>query len=391
MGLRFCVRSTAVSGRRGLVVRRTDVAWKNLSRQKGRLAVSVSGVAFAVLLILLLQGLYNGITAQATEYIRSVDADIWVAEAGTPGDFFHSVSLLPVSLREPLLGVDGVAEVTPLLGRPVVFNLNGSDVDFFLLGVDPASGVGGPPGVEKGKRRPEAGEIVVDRVFARNNGLELDDDLDVLGRRFRIVGIAKGGNSVLGQFAWATLPDVGEIFDSGDIVSYFMVRGTTSSDPKAIALGVRNDVPGANPITSEEFVRKNTADLREGFLPIVGVLALVGFIVGTVVIGLTIYAATLEKRSEFGLLKALGLSNWRLLRIIWRQSLIAGAIGLLTGIPLTLIIGFGLEAALPSFVTAFRLIDVIVVSVLVLGMSVVASFMPARPVIRLDPAQVFRV
>jgi putative ABC transport system permease protein len=71
------------------------IAWRNLVREKTRLAISVAGVAFAVLLILLLRGLYAGITAQATEYIRSVDAHVWVAEAGTPGDFFHSVTLMP--------------------------------------------------------------------------------------------------------------------------------------------------------------------------------------------------------------------------------------------------------------------------------------------------------
>lgn len=372
-------------------MRRTDVAWKNLSRQKARLAISVGGVGFAVVLILLIRGLYSGITAQATEYIRSVDADLWVAQAGTPGDFFHSVSLLPSSLETPLREVPGVTHVTPLLGRQVVFTLGRSDVDFFLLGVDPLSRIGGPPGLVSGRRPTEPGDIVVDKVFAHNNDLHIDDVLDVLGQRLRVVGLARGGNSILGQFAWASLTDVARMFDQQDTVSYFIVSRTPETNADALAGRIRAEVPGTNPLTRAEFVRKNTADLREGFLPIVWVLVLIAFIVGTAVIGLTIYTATLERRHEYGLLKALGFSNSRLLRIVWRQSLIAGGIGLAVGVPIALLLGIGLERLIPSFVTAFQFGDLLVVAVSAVAMSLLASFIPARPVTRLDPAQVFRV
>src|SRR3990170_4454073 len=103
----------------------TNIAWKNLTRERTRLAISVGGVAFAVLLILIVRGLYTGITDQATEYIRSVDADLWVMQAGTPGDFFHSVSLLPEEDLGQIQSVEGVERAVPLVSLTVVFRLDG--------------------------------------------------------------------------------------------------------------------------------------------------------------------------------------------------------------------------------------------------------------------------
>ena len=86
-------RLNVYAGPAGFYLLRGGIAWHNLTRERRRLAISVGGVAFAVLLIVLLRGLYSGFLAQATEYIRSVDAELWVAQSGTSGDLSHSVSL----------------------------------------------------------------------------------------------------------------------------------------------------------------------------------------------------------------------------------------------------------------------------------------------------------
>lgn len=88
---------------------------------------------------------------------------MWVAQEGTPGDFFHSISLLPAGLEKRIEAVEGVEEAFPLVSLTVVFRLRGKDVDFRLQGVDPATGVGGPPAIDTGKGRPGRGQLVVGR------------------------------------------------------------------------------------------------------------------------------------------------------------------------------------------------------------------------------------
>lgn len=365
------------------------LAWKNLVREKTRLVISVGGVAFAVLLILLIQALYTGLLGQATSYIESVDADIWVAQADTPGDFFHSISLLPAQTETALARVPGVERATPLVGRPVVFTYEGKTRDFFLLGVDPRSGIGGPPSIVSGDGSLRKGEIVIDRVFAHNTGIGVGDALDIRGVTFEVTGIAKGGNAVTSQFAWTSLADSAKVLESEGVANYFLI-GTDAAD-SGVAERIERSVRGTKAMLQSEFIDENTSDLREGFLPIVYILVLVAFSIGTVVIGLTIYTATLEKRREYGVLKAIGFSNRRLLAIVFSQSLVAGVLGLITGVAATFAFAAVLERILPSFVATFRARDVAIVTAAVLLMSILSSFVPARPVVRLDPSQVFRV
>jgi putative ABC transport system permease protein len=368
-----------------------QIAWKNLSRERMRLAVSVGGVAFAVLLILLLRGLYRGITDQATEYIRSVGAEVWVAQAGTPGDLFHSGSLLPRSLEAELESVDGVDQATPFVMRSVVFRHRGKDRDFRLVGVDPRRPSMGPPGIVSGRNATAPGEIVVDRVFARNAGVDVGETLSIRQRDFKVVGLARGGNTIVTQYAWAPLADAARVLELEGIANYFLIDVAPGRDSSQVAAAIRQDVPAAKPMLEEEFLDKNTADLREGFLPIVLVLVLVGFVIGTVVIGLTIYTATIEKRREYGVLKAIGFSNRRLYAIVYGQALVAAAIGFVVGLGLTFAVAAGVEKLVPSFATTLTGVDFGVVAAAALLMSGLASFIPVRPIARLQPAEVFRV
>lgn len=367
------------------------IAWRNLVRERTRLAISVGGVAFAVLLILLIQGLYTGVNQEAGRYLRSVDADVWVGQAGTRGGFGHSVSVLPADQRTAVAAVGGVAEVAPLFGRPVVVASDGRDADVFLMGFDTSSGIGGAPANERGAEAPGRGEVILDAVFADEEGFEIGDILDVGGQRLTVAGIGTGGNSLITQYAWAGIDDVAAVAGSPGIVSYFVVRGDGSVDATELARAIEASVPGVVATTGDTFVSDSTADIRESFLPILFVLVLIAVVVGTAVIGLTIYTAVLEKRLEYGVLKAIGFSNRRLLGIVWRQSLVAGLLGLGAGMLLTLAVARLIEELLPSFVVALRAGDVALVALAALVMSTVAAFLPVRPVTRLDPASVFRV
>ncbi len=383
-------RSGVADDRGVAVIGGTGIAWRNLVREKTRLAISVGGVAIAVLLILMVRGLYTGFLDQATAYIRGVDTDVWVAQAGTPGEFGHGVSLQPAERADQLAAVEGVERVDPLLMRPVVFELDGDEVDLFLVGVA-SSGVGGPAAVEKGQRVPGRGEIVVDRVFARSEGVGIGDALEIQGRRLRVVGIARGGNAFIFQYGWASFRDVARVLDSGGLVNYFLVGASPGVDADRLAQRIRTEVDGAEPFTEDGFAAANSEEISEGFLPILWVLVVIAFAIGTAVIALTIYTATLEKRREYGVLKAIGFSNRRLFGIVWRQALAAGTLGLAVGVVAALGLAGLLERLLPSFIVTIRLADVVVVGLAALAMGAVASFVPMRPVARLDPAQVFRV
>nr|MDQ6928504.1 FtsX-like permease family protein [Actinomycetota bacterium] len=100
--------------------------------------------------------------------------------------------------------------------------------------------------------------------------------------------------------------------------------------------------------------------------------------------------ATVEKTREYGVLKAIGVSNRRLYVIVLQQSLLAAMGGLVFGCVLSLLLGPAVERIVPVFVTQIRVGDIVFASVGALLMAVAASFVPARRMARLDPAEVFR-
>jgi putative ABC transport system permease protein len=366
----------------------TNVAWKNLAGERTRFAISVAGVAFSVVLVITLRALYWGVIDEATRYVRSTGADLWVAQEGTPGDFLQSRSILPVDDKQRIERVPGVTHVAPLLSRPVGLRIAGRDADLFLLGIAPGSDVGWPSAVRQRAAPPGRGEIVIDRVFAKNFDVHAGDRLPVGPQGLRVAAVVGGGNAFAYQFAWANLADVTDMAGAAGFVSYFLVN--SSGRASTVARRIPQQVPGTQVFAGTELADRNADNLREGFLPVLLVLVIVAFVVGTIIIGLIIYTATVEKSREYGVLKAIGFSNRRLYKVVFQQSLLAATAGFLVGCALSVVLGPLIERIVPVFVTQIRWGDIVFAGAGALGMAVLASFVPARPITRLDPAQVFQ-
>jgi putative ABC transport system permease protein len=368
----------------------TNIAWKNLAGERTRFAISVAGVAFAVVLVITLRGLYWGLVQEATRYVRTPGADLWVAQEGSPGDFLQARSVLPATAEAALERVQGVTDAAPLLSRPVGFRLRGKDTDLFLLGVNRATRAGWPAALRAGEEPiPDRGEVVIDRVFAKNFSVEAGDVLPIGSGGLRVSAVVSGGNAFAYQFAWANLEDVAALSGAQGLVSYFLVN-TEGGSADSVGRRVEQQVPGTTVFAGTELADRNADNLREGFLPVLWVLVIVAFVVGTAIIGLIIYTATVEKSREYGVLKAIGFSNRQLYKVVFQQSLLAAIAGFVLGSLLSLLLGPAIERIVPVFVTEIRVGDILFAGVGAIAMAIVASFVPARPVARLDPAEVFR-
>ncbi len=367
----------------------TNVAWRNLVGERTRFAISAAGVAFAVVLVLTLRGLYTGVIEEATRYVRTAGADLWVAQSGIPPDFIQATSILPAEATAEVGDVRGVAEAAPLLTRAVSFRADGRDGDLFLVGADPGTDLGWPAGRAAGLPRGR-NQVLVDRVFARHFGVGAGDVLRLGPSRLVVAGTASGGNAFVYQLGWANVDDVADVSGAEGVVSYVLVRTEPGEDRGAVARRIERRVPRTQVFTGTELADRNADNLGEGFLPVLWVLMVVAFVVGAAVVGLIIYTATVEKAREFGILKAVGFSNGRLYAIVLQQSVLAAMTGFLFGAAVSFAAGPVLEGLVPVFVTRIRAGDVVLTAAAALLMAVVASFIPARSVARLDPAQVFK-
>ena len=362
------------------------VARRNLFAEKGRFAMSVGGVGFAVLLILIVVSLYRGWSATGSVY-RELPGDLWLAQAGT-SDPYHSTSLLPAGQATALARVPGVAAVFPVYARHLAFPTRGGGrADAYVMSIDVPRGVELP---ERARRfLPAAGHVRIERVLADEAGVRAGGDLVVLGRRLVVDPVSGGGNKIV-QFAFVNAVDGRALLGQPGRVSYYALVLGPGADPVAVSKAVGAVVPGAEVHTSTDFAGAFQRLVTSGFLTVVSVLVGIGFVVGGAVIALTTYTSTVEKARDYGVLKALGSSAWFLYRIVVWQSLVVGLAGSMLGIVVAALTAGMIGRRVPEFVTDLRLLDVVAVLIAAVLMSIVASFVPVRRLNRIDPAIVFR-
>lgn len=363
------------------------LARRNLLVHKGRFCLAIAGITCSVVLVLLLMGLYAGWRDNMAAYLRHVRADLWVGQKSAY-DLFHTLSLLPAFGEQPLRAVAGVAEVSSFLGRLMTCEVRGQQRHTFIVGVDGASN--GPVDIVAGRGEVQDGEIVIDQVFARKEGIQLGETLTVAGTALQVVGIARGGNCFLYQYAFVTLAQARQLFGLDGMVNYFLVRLAPAASISEVATRIEQAAPLVSVFSKERFITNNLSLTGDNFLPILGVLEVIGLLVGTVVIGLTIYTLTVERGPEYGVLKAVGAPDRTLYWTASQQALICGLLGWLLGVPLNWGVVVLAQHFVPQFPAASYPRHALWMLGCTLGMSLVAAVVPARRIARIDPLVAFR-
>lgn len=363
---------------------RVPVARRNLLAEKARLLLSVAGVAFAVLLILLVTSLYRG-WSQAGSLFEQIPGDLWLAQAGT-SEPLRTSSYLPARSASAVASLPGVAAAVPVYARRVSVQPNGEQLSVYLLSL--AAPSRSSPAAAR-RLLPRRGGIVVDRVLASKAGLEVGDTIDVLGRSLRVEGIVPWGNPIF-ETGFLNAADARSLLALDRYVSYLLITLEPGASADQVARAARAAVPGSEIHTAASFADATRRLVRQSFLPVVGALVAIGLAIGGAVIALTIYTATIERARDFGVLKAIGADDGFLYRIVVAQSVGIGAVGAALGISLSALAASLVRERVPEFVTDLQARDAVAVFLVALVVSVAAAFVPVRRISRIDPAMVFR-
>ena len=365
--------------------RRVPVARRNLFAEKLRLLMSIGGVAFAVLLILLVTSLYRG-WSEAGGFFEQLPGDVWIAQAGT-SDPLRTTSFLPSDELAEVGAVPGVRAVVPVYARRVALERPNAELNVYFLALAVPAGAAVPGTAER--FLPRRGAIVVDSVLAREAGVRVGDTLDVLGRRLVVERIEPGGNPVF-EIAFMNGADARELLAIPGYVSFFLLATDPGADGERVARDAVAAVPGSESHTAADFAAATRNLVEQGFLPVVGALVGIGFAIGGAVIALTIYTATIERARDFGVLKAIGADDRFVYRIVVEQSLGVGVVGAALGIVLSAFAATLIRQRVPEFVTDLQPLDATGVFAIAVAVSALAALVPVRRISRIDPAMVFR-
>jgi putative ABC transport system permease protein len=375
------------------------IALKMLTSNRGKYLGIIFGITFAALLMAHQVSIFCGVMGRTTSQIRDVlEADLWVMDPRVR--YVEEAPGLAGGYLQRVRGVEGVAWAVPLYKGTVRARLGAGDYrQVFLMGLDDATLIGAPRemvlGTLGGLRRPDGivlGEVGYHFLWP-GEPLRLGRTLEINESRAVVVGICK--NSAPYQtlpVAYTRFSQVAR-FAPGERnhLSFVLAKGQPGVPPEEVCRRIRERT-GLQALTTAEFCGKTIGYyLRMTGLPInFGITVFLGFVVGVAIAGQTFYLFTLEHLGQFGALKAMGVSNRRLIGMILLQALVVGAIGYSLGMGLT---GLFFEwtknmVHLQCFFMPWQVMAGTAVAVLLVV--VLASLLSIRRVLVLEPAIVFR-
>jgi len=294
------------------------------------------------------------------------------------------------------LGTPGVASVEKYIARFSSWKLlNGAIENVLLIGFNPDGPMGGPWNLIQGGAEDVkmAGSVIVDELYRPKLGVtHLGQSVEIRGYRARVVGFTRGIRT------FTTAPPVFTSFKNAqnyagipaDRTPYLLVRAASGVDVHTLQNRLAARVQDADVLTTAEWRRMQVFYWMFGTGAGVTVLiaAVLGVLVGVVVVAQTIYAATVDHIREYGTLKAMGASNGYLYRVILKQAIISGCIGYVIGMAISVMAATLSQRSTTAIIVPWWLI--LSMFGVTLGMCMAASVTSISKVIHLDPALVFK-
>lgn len=370
------------------------LAWKNLFHDRVRLTVTLTGIVFALVLIVVQLGLFLGFLETSANVVERTRADLWLSAPGIP----HVNAGRPIPERRLYLAesVPGVAQtVRHAIGFGNWKLPSGAQEWVQIVGFDLAAGLSGPWNLVAGSVDDLRGEdtVIIDRLYAHKLGITaLGQPAEINGRRARVVGYTYGIRS------FTTSPYVFTSFKNSqnylrlreDETMFVLIKTAPGYAPQAVAQELNARVSGVEVFTNDGLRNKTrnywVFSTGAGITTLLG--AALGLLVGIVVVAQTIYAATVDHIREFGTLKAMGATNGVIYRVIILQALLSAAMGYAVAIAVShLVVTSSRDGnALIKLPTELAVGSLFLAAAMCIGASVISI----RKATRIEPALVFK-
>lgn len=375
------------------------IAIKMLIGDRARYLMLVSALTFAALLMTQQSSVFLGLMKWTTATLKTTNVPVWVMDPKV--EQVNEVKPLRDVDLQRVRSVSGVAWAVPFYFTIQQARLDdGSFKSVQLFGLDPASLIGAPPVMLKGKLEDlrQARAVILDKVGIDKLNENTLDPLDV-GKSFeindneaRIVGICEAPRSFFGYpFVYTTYDRAIEFAPkTRRNLAFILVQPAQGIAPIELTHRIEKQTQ-LKALTDEDFFWSTIAwFFRNTGIPIsFGTTILLGFIVGMAVSGQTFYTFILENLGNLGALKAMGASSALLYRMLLFQACLVGFIGYGIGLGLTAIFGFiVLKKGQPPFYMPYQVPLITLIMIIII--CAVAAIIGIRKISRLEAAEVFR-
>lgn len=375
------------------------IAMQMLMADRAKYFGLIFAFAFSTFLLENQVSIFSGIMKRTGSQILDVtDADVWVMDPYT--EYFEQTKALKDTDLTRVRGVSGVEYAVRLFkGNPTVKTLEGKFASTFTLGLDDSTMIGLPGKILMGKKEDLRLEnsLLIDKagyqLLYPGEPLELGRRVELNDKEATIVGITDA------EAPFVSFPVIHARYSEAvnfqgrerNQLSYVLARAQEGVGAEVLARQIEAET-GLKARTTQEFAWDCVVYyLKNTGIPVnFGITIAVALIVGLSVSGQTFYMFTVENMRQFGALKAIGVTNFRLVTMVLLQALVAGAIGYALGTAMAAVF-FELTSAQTATRGIVLLWQAAVgVGVLIALVVGVVAALSVRKVLVLEPASVFR-
>jgi putative ABC transport system permease protein len=370
------------------------LAQRNLFHDKVRLAVTLTGIVFSVVLIVVQLGLFFGFTTATSGLIDHSGADLWITSKNVPyveqGVAFSERKLNQVR------AVPGVADAQKMIAHWTQWKRHdGGEDSVQIVGTNLDDSMERPWNVVEGRvedlKSPDA--IILDELYKQKLGVtRVGEVFEIGGHRARVAGFTRGIRS------FTTSPYVFTSFKNAqnytslreDQTLFILVKVAPGADFEQVRHGLLAHLKDVEVFTTGEFSHMTTFYwmFTTGAGVAVLIAAALGLVVGFVVVAQTIYATTMDHIREYGTLKAMGAPNSYVYKVIMQQAAISAVIGYALGMIVSVFVVRGSQAGGAAILMPPSMaVGMFFVTLL---MCVGAALVSINKVTRIDPAMVFK-
>ena len=378
------------------------LAFRNLFHDILSLAVTLTGIVFSVVLVAVQCGLYIGAERTIAGVIDQIKTDLWVTPFGTKS--FDDPAFMNGREKFLVLSTPGVAAAEDLVvnfanwrkpcgGNTAVLvvgaNWNGPDASFK------------PWNIVQGNLQTlmTPNSVAVDDTYFKDLGFDgecafkLGANAEIMGNRVTVTAVTTGIRSFTTlPYVFTTLRRAQSWLEATpDQGSYTLVRVAEGEKVEEVRKRLAARLTDNEVLTHQEF---RTRSLNQwlfgtgaGGALIAG--ALLGLVVGIVIVAQTLYASTKDHLNEFATLRSLGASASYIHQVILMQAMISAVVGYVLGMLLSLgVIGLwtSLDSTMIIVMTPGLAASLFAVTI---GMCAIAAMSAILKVTRIDPAGVF--
>src|SRR3990172_9871419 len=361
---------------------------KNIVRQRTRTFLTVLGISLGITTVVALGVVTESLKASSGQILKLGGADFMVAQEGAAD---LSFSIVPQDEIPTIAATDGVESTEGIL-----FHIArvGSNPFFFLGGRERAGVAANPPLYREGGLWAEGATdaVLLGANAAKNLAADVGDTVTIEDREFTVSGIYQTGRLYEDAGAYAPLGVVQEIGGKTGVVTAVFVHLEPGADPQQVGGAIEDAVPGVASIIDVGDYSKVDQGMQmlDAANLAISVLA-VG--IGAIGVMNTMVMSVFERTREIGILRAVGWSGRRILRLIITESLIlcvlAAFLGSALGVLATraiLLIDVIRNVLEPQYSTDVFLRALVVAVVVALA----GAAYPAFRAVRLTPMEALR-